>query len=194
MGKVLVLASGSGSNFEAIVRAFTSTPHVVVGLVCDRADALALQRAARLGVPAETISYARGKPAAEQALAEIIARSAPDLIALAGFMRILSAEFVAAYPNRIINIHPSLLPRHRGLRAIERAYESGDARLGITIHVVDAGVDTGPIIEQHHVVRDPEWSLEDAETAVHRLEHEAYARVLQTLLEQRTETERGATA
>lgn len=192
MADLAVLASGNGSNFQAIIDALRGSAHRVVGLISDQPNAYALERAHRTEVPGRLISYADGKVAAERELRSVLAQLQPDLIALAGFMRILSPGLVDEFPHRIVNIHPSLLPRHRGLHAIERALEAGDRRIGITIHYVDAGVDTGPIIEQRSLERDPAWTVADAETAIHTLEHETYPRVLVRILDDLASVGKGA--
>lgn len=191
-GRLLILASGNGSNFEAIVHHLRASAHHVIGLVCDKRGVPVLDRAARLGVPAWRISYRDGVTAAEMHLEEIIAELKPDIVALAGFMRILSSEFVDRHPEEIINIHPSLLPRYRGLNAIERAYQAGDGELGITIHLVDSGVDTGPIIDQQKLTRDPQWTLEEVQEAIHRLEHSRYPAVISHLLDERVAATQGS--
>lgn len=106
----------------------------------------------------------------------------PDLIALAGFMRILSPGFVAGIGRAIVNVHPALLPRHAGLDAIRRSFESEDERLGITVHFVDDGVDTGPVIRQERITRREGEVLAEAEKRIHALEHRVFPAVLAELL------------
>jgi phosphoribosylglycinamide formyltransferase-1 len=183
MAELIVLASGSGTNFEAIAHRVTNTPHRLSALVTDKPAAGAIARAGRLGIPVENISYEHSRSAAEQQLAAICERRNPDLICLAGFMRILTPGFVERFPGRIINIHPSILPDFPGLRAIERSFADPKAELGISIHYVDAGVDTGPIIEQHRVERTANLDLASAEAAIHRLEHRYYPEVVVRLLD-----------
>jgi phosphoribosylglycinamide formyltransferase-1 len=176
MGRLAVLASGNGSNFQALAEATAASGrHVTVLLVCDRIKAPALGRAAALGIPLVYVKYP-GRPA-EEAEAEIdraLREARPDLVALAGFMRILSPAFTRAWAGKLINVHPSLLPRHPGAHAIERSFASGDAELGISVHWVDEGMDTGPLILQRSFTRPPGLSLEEAERRIHELEHEHY--------------------
>jgi len=186
MGKVVLLASGSGTNFQAICERFATTEHSVVGLVCDRPGALVVGRAEQLGVPVVLVPYPRrtygGKKAAEERIVAALNEWSPDLIVLAGFMRVLSAFFVDQFHGRIINIHPSLLPKYRGLDAIERSYEANDEVVGITVHFVDHGVDTGSIIRQESIRRDMDETLEHLESRIHDLEHATYPEVILSLL------------
>lgn len=187
MGSVAILASGNGSNFQAICESLAGTLHDVVGLICDRKDAPVLERAKRLQIPHAAVSYGRGnRKHPEKAEYEIIRhleRWRPDLIALAGFMRILSPELVAQYSGRIINIHPSLLPKYPGLHAIERSYAGDDEVVGITIHFVDDGVDTGPVIRQKSIARADGETLDELESRIHELEHATYPQVIAELLD-----------
>ena len=221
MAKLAVLASGNGSNFEALVLAARAAGHEVVLLVCDRPKAFALQRAARLGVPSVLVSYARGDRAAvngdraavngdrarpngdgnqpdgdraarpdgdraarrlsaEARMTTALEAAGADLVALAGFMRLLSPAFVSRWQGRLVNIHPSLLPAYPGTEAIRRAWEAGEPLLGVTVHYVDEGMDTGPILARTEVARQA--SLEATEQAVHEAEHRLYAQVAVDLL------------
>ena len=182
MGNLVVCASGSGSNFQAICDTLESTEHRVVGLLCDVPDAYVLTRAERTGVPSVLVSYGEGKKQAETRMMRAINEWQPHLIALAGFMRILSAAFVDAYHGRIINIHPSLLPKYPGLHAIERSHEAGECEVGITIHRVDHGVDTGEIIVQKSLARGQSETVAELEARIHQLEHETYPEVVISLL------------
>jgi phosphoribosylglycinamide formyltransferase-1 len=180
MANLAVFASGSGTNFEAIAVALKDVGrHQLKLLVCDKAQAFALERAGRLGIPAFTVSY-KGKPR-EEAEREILAeleRAEIDLIALAGYMRLLTPTLVQPWKGRLINIHPALLPRHPGTHGIEDSFNSGDPELGITIHYVDEGMDTGPIILQKSFKREAGMGLERAEKMIHALEHRWYPEVI----------------
>lgn len=185
MGNVAVFASGSGSNFQAIADALKESPHRLVLLVCDRKKAYVRQRAQAAGIPVEDINYSRGdtREDAERELLERLKPRSIDLIVLAGFMRLLSPLLVDAYKDRIINIHPSLLPKYPGTHGIEESYCSGDRELGITIHRVDYGLDTGPVIRQGKIPRIDGESLEDFEARIHALEHRLYPEVILDILE-----------
>ncbi len=184
MANIAVLASGSGSNFEAIAMAFQKAGgrHLVSTLICDQAKAFALKRAERLGIPSVIVSYrGRTRDAAESELASAIDASQASLVALAGFMRILTPNFIKRYRGRIINIHPSLLPDYPGIHSIKRAFSAGESSLGVTVHYVDEGMDTGAVIEQVKVPRRA--TLEETESAIHDAEHELYPRVLARMLD-----------
>lgn len=185
--KVAVLASGSGTNFQAIAEALAPTPHRVVLLICDRPGAVCLDRAARLGIRSVLVPYEKGgtplvRQAAERSMTEAIEASGADLVVLAGFMRILTPLFVGRWKGRLINIHPALLPRHPGAHGIADSYASGDAELGVTVHWVDEGVDTGAIIAQRAFPRTG-LTLEEAEARIHTIEHQLYPATVLKLLE-----------
>jgi len=186
MGSVAVLASGSGSNFQAICEALAAGPHVVVGLLCDQPNAPVLKRAEALDVPSALVPYDassdRSNQMAERRMEALLREWEPDFIALAGFMRVLSPAFVSAFPRMIVNIHPSLLPTHRGLNAIQRSYEAHDEVVGITVHFVDDGVDTGEIIRRETLARREGETLDELEVRIHELEHQTYPEVIQSLL------------
>jgi phosphoribosylglycinamide formyltransferase-1 len=179
-----VLASGNGSNFEALARGLAGSSHSLVCLICDRIQAGVFDRARRLGIAFHHVSYFnRTRQETEKEMLDLLGRYRVELLVLAGFMRLLSPDFIAAYPDRIVNIHPALLPRHPGLSAIEASFHSSDARLGISIHYVDAGVDTGPIIEQHSFARAGGESLQEIEARIHALEHACYPPAVLRLLD-----------
>ncbi|MEE8440472.1 MAG: phosphoribosylglycinamide formyltransferase [Spirochaetia bacterium] len=190
MGNLAVLASGSGSNFQAICEALTAGPHVVVGLLCDRPGARVLERAEALGVPSALVPYdtskgrssGRSRLIVERRMESILREWKPDLIALAGFMRVLSPAFVNAFPGSIVNIHLSLLPNYPGLDAIRRSYEADDEVVGITVHFVDAGVDTGKTIRQETLAKREGETLSQLETRIHEIEHQTYPEVILSLL------------
>ena len=185
---MVVCASGNGSNFQAICDGLRGSPHRVTGLVCDVAAAYALTRAEIARVPSVLVPYREGRPGAEARMQRAIDEWRPDLLALAGFMRILSAEFVDKYAGRIVNIHPSLLPKYPGLHAIERSFESADRVVGITIHLVDHEVDSGKIIEQRSFERHEGETVLELERRIHALEHDTYPRVVASLLSDLRET------
>ena len=175
----MVLASGNGSNFEAIVKASQDgiLRAEIQELLVDR-ECFAIERAKRLGIRWEKLE----KPW-QKSLNKKLEELEPDLIVLAGFMRILPAEIVKRWRWKIVNIHPSLLPAFPGTHAIEKAYEYGVKVTGITIHFVDEGVDTGPIIFQKALEIRKDWSLEKLEEEIHKIEHRYYSVVIQKVLE-----------
>ncbi len=184
MANLAVFASGNGSNFQAIAEAVGRTSHSLRCLVSDRPDAYALARAQALGIAAHVVSYAsRSREESEEEILKVIQPYAVDLIALAGFMRLLTPRLIDRYPQRIINIHPALLPKYPGTRAIAESYNSQDTDLGITIHRVDYGMDTGPIIVQESFRRDGCETMEEIESRIHELEHVTYPRIVIELLD-----------
>ena len=155
-----VLVSGSGTNLQALLDARSRgelDPAQLVGVISNRPDVQALERAKRAEVPTRLIDHKSfdSRPGFEVALAEALDAWNGDALILAGFMRVLTADFVARYPHRIINTHPALCPAFPGIRAPQQAIDAGVKVSGCTVHFVDAGVDTGPIIFQAAVeVRD----------------------------------------
>ncbi|HYN77379.1 MAG TPA: phosphoribosylglycinamide formyltransferase [Lamprocystis sp. (in: g-proteobacteria)] len=150
---VVVLISGGGSNLQALIEAQSHWPYRIVAVVSNEAAAGGLALARRADIPTEILSH-RGfadRSAYDQALAAIIDRHAPGLVVLAGFMRILTPALVARYAGRMLNIHPSLLPKFRGLNTHRQALEAGAADHGASVHFVTAELDGGPVIAQTRV-------------------------------------------
>lgn len=179
--RLAVFASGNGSNFQAIAEAIQNEKFAeLVVLITDK-DCYALKRAESLGV--DTFTFDRSKKRSEYELdvLEVLNKYEVDFIALAGYMNIVGKTLLNAYEGRIVNIHPSLLPKYRGLHAIERAFEAGDVEIGITIHYVDSGIDTGKIIAQDSIQRNND-SLEEVENRIHEIEHKLYVKTLKGLL------------
>ena len=173
--KLAVLVSGAGTNLQALLDAQARgelAPAEVAVVVSNKRDAPALVRAAAAGVPAEIVEHA-GLPRAEfeARLLDALARHAVEAIVLAGFMRVLTAEFVARFPLRIINTHPSLLPAFPGADAAAQAIAHGVKLSGVTVHFVDASVDGGPIIAQ---VAVPVADGDDAASLHARIQREEH--------------------
>jgi phosphoribosylglycinamide formyltransferase-1 len=184
MARLAVFASGRGSNLQAIKTYLETTNHVLALVVTDREHSGAHALALEWGVQVSTPRYFKnGRAQAEQTILEDLRVHRIDFIALAGFMRILSPNFTNRWQGRLINLHPSLLPKYPGAQGIKEGYESNDSELGITIHFVDAGIDTGQIIFQDRFSRDGGESLEEIETLIHSLEHTGYPRVIRTFLD-----------
>jgi len=178
MRTLAVLASGQGTNFEALAHAATrgQLAGKIAVLVSDRPDAPALGRARRLGIEALCLDPGgfRTRLADERPWLEALATRGVDTVLLAGFMRRLDRPFLAAFPDRILNIHPSLLPSFPGLDAIRQAWEHGVRVTGCTVHLVEERLDSGPILAQSAVeVRDDD-TLETLEARVHEAEHRLY--------------------
>jgi phosphoribosylglycinamide formyltransferase 1 len=184
-----VLVSGSGSNLQAILDAVAERRlDAEVRLVLsNRPDAGALERADRAGAPSMVISHRRfdSREAFEEAMIAALREHGVEWVALAGFMRVLTARFLDAFPGRVVNIHPALLPAFPGVEAQRQALDCGVKVSGCTVHFVDAGVDTGPIIGQAVV---PVLEADDVESLRLRIleqEHQLYPRALQLLAEGR---------
>jgi phosphoribosylglycinamide formyltransferase 1 len=187
MRRLAVLLSGRGSNFEAIADAVDSgrIPDArIVAVVSDVADARGLVRARERGLP--TFAVERGgfesRAAHEREVLRVLEEARPDLVCLAGYMRILSPGFVARWPGRILNIHPSLLPRYPGLAPQRRALEAGDTESGCTVHRVDEGTDTGPTVLQRRVRIEPGDTEETLAARILEAEHEAYPEAINRVL------------
>ena len=179
---VVVLISGGGTNLQALIDAQRADdcPYAVAAVVSNRPDAFGLERAARAGIPTETVDHTRFPDRApfEDALAAAVDRHAPGLVALAGFMRILTPAFVARYRGRLLNIHPSLLPRFRGLHTHRRALEAGERVHGATVHFVTEELDGGPRILQAQVPVHPDDTPEVLAARVLAREHRIYPLVV----------------
>lgn len=184
--RVAILASGNGSNFEALAHQFQAglLPGELIFVFSDHHNAYVLERARRLNVCAFSfeVKEFENKAAYEKALLQLLQEQQIDLIVLAGYMRIIGKTLLSHYSNRILNIHPSLLPSFPGLHGIKDAYEYGVKVTGVTVHLVDDGVDTGPIIAQEPVMILPEDSLESLEEKIHQTEHRLYPKVLRDVL------------
>ncbi len=152
--------------------------HRLLALITDRANAPVVDRADRLGVPSLVISYEAGRAQAEDRLLDALGRLQPDLIVLAGFMKILPPAIVDRFRGRILNIHPALLPSYPGRNAIERSYADRHSPMGITVHYVDEGVDTGPVLARVDADRSDDPTLEEMEARIHALEHDHYPRII----------------
>ncbi|HQD25115.1 MULTISPECIES: phosphoribosylglycinamide formyltransferase [Methanoculleus] len=189
--RVAVLASGRGSNFQAVIDAIAAgdIPAVCVGLITDNPRAYAIERAKAAGIPVTVVEYARfpSKAAYEEALLSAMKSCRADLFVLAGYMRILGAEIVHEFSGRMMNIHPALLPAFAGLHAQRQAIEYGVKIAGCTVHLVDEGMDTGPIVVQRCV---PVLQDDDESTLAERIlveEHKALPLAVKLFCEDRLE-------
>lgn len=182
--RVGVLVSGTGSNLQALLDTVHGRDGIEIACVgSNREDALALERARRADVP--TGVFAAG-PRAERAerdarMADWLEQHEVDLVVLAGFMEILDAAFIDRFRMRIVNVHPSLLPAFPGVRAIEQALEYGVQVTGVTVHFVDEGVDSGPIILQEAFPLPYHRDIEAVETRIHQIEHELLPRAVRLI-------------
>ena len=188
---VAVVISGRGSNMEAIVRAAQNpgSGYRVVRVIADRETAGGLARAAALGVPTSVVPAKQfaDRASFDAALAAELESSGARLIALAGFMRILSAEFVQKFAGRLLNIHPSLLPLYKGLDTHARAIAAGDSHHGASVHYVTAELDGGPVIMQGRLRLRVGDTPETVSARVHALEHIIYPHVCSLIATGRVE-------
>jgi phosphoribosylglycinamide formyltransferase-1 len=189
--RVAILASGRGSNFDALLQSTRepSHPAEIVVLVSDRPDAPVLTRAEGQGVPCVLVDPGtrRGAWAVEGVarLRDALREHRVDAVCLAGFMRIVPPEIVREFPNRMLNVHPALLPAFPGLRAQRQALRAGVKVAGCTVHLVDDGVDTGPIVLQAAVPVEPDDTEDTLAARILEQEHRIYPEALRRLAEGR---------
>lgn len=186
MTKIALFASGSGSNVQAIAEAVSAgaIPADIALIVCDKPDAYVIKRAESFGIPAFSFvpkSY-ESKAAFEAEIVQKLREAGVEWIFLAGYMRLIGPTLLEAYQNRIVNIHPSLLPAFPGKDAIGQAFEAQVKVSGVTVHFVDEGMDTGPIIDQESVRIGDGMTREELQTAIQKVEHDLYPRVITELL------------
>ena len=176
-----VLISGNGSNLQAMIDAIEKEN--ISGKICcvlsNKSNVYGLKRAERAGIPTEVISNKdfETREDFDTEMVKVLSAYKPDLIVLAGFMRILSSKFVSTFTGKILNIHPSLLPKYPGLNTHQRVLESSDKIHGITVHFVDESLDGGPICAQSSI-KVKTSSLKKLEEEIHKLEHELYPKVV----------------
>lgn len=180
---VAIFASGNGTNFDAIAEA--ELPIDIRLLVCDHHDAYVVQRAKRKGIDVliEELHKGEKRSIREGRILEALKEQGVKVIILAGYMRIVGDTLLNAFPNKIINIHPALLPSFPGKQGILDAYNAGVNKTGVTIHFVDSGIDSGQIIAQEEVFRKEGDSLADLENRIHDVEHQLYPRTILQLIE-----------
>ncbi len=186
---IVVLLSGSGSNLQAIIERIADGQlnARILAVISNKADAYGLERARQAGIPTEVIEHEQfdSRESFDARLIKTIDKYEPELIVLAGFMRILTDQFVKHYYGRMINIHPSLLPKYRGLHTHKRALEAGDVEHGLSIHFVTTELDGGPVILQKTV---PVFTNDNEQLLAQRVlseEHKAYPQVIQWIAQNR---------
>ncbi len=187
MKQIAFLVSGNGTNAENLIKEIKAgrVPDAEARLVIsDNPLAAALEKAAKLGVEAVVIDRKKypSKPGFEAAIRHELEDREIDLIALAGFMRVLSGDFVRHFAGKIINIHPSLLPAFPGAHGIREAFEAKVQETGVTVHFVDEGVDTGPLIVQKKIPVDARETLETLEAKIHAVEYQLYPEALRLVI------------
>jgi phosphoribosylglycinamide formyltransferase 1 len=190
--RVCVLASGTGTNLQAIIDQLHGSDGIeVAGVVSDKPAAPALERAGRAGIPTAVFANEDhpDRPARDAAIADWLEQHRADLVVLAGYMQLLSPGFVARFPNRIVNVHPALLPSFPGLDAVGQALEHGAKITGVTVHFVDDGVDSGPIILQRPVPIPPDRDRDALEQTIHATEHALLPQAVRLIAEGRVRIE-----
>ena len=175
---VVVLLSGTGSNLQALIDSTRTgdSPARIAAVISNRSDAYGLQRAREAGIATRTLDHKafEGREAFDSALVELIDAFNPKLVVLAGFMRILSADFVRHYEGRLLNIHPSLLPKYKGMHTHQRALDAGDSEHGCSVHFVTEELDGGPLVVQAVVPVESGDSAQTLAQRVHTQEHRIY--------------------
>ncbi|MBU2014581.1 MAG: phosphoribosylglycinamide formyltransferase [Gammaproteobacteria bacterium] len=174
---VVVLISGSGSNLQALIDSQAEdNPARIRAVISNRADAFGLTRAQDADIPTAVLDHKAfdGRESFDAALMAVIDEHAPDLVILAGFMRILTSGFVRHYQGRLLNIHPSLLPKYKGLDTHRRALEAGDSEHGCSVHFVTEELDGGPVAIQAALAVEPGENIEQLTQRVHSAEHQIY--------------------
>ena len=182
--RVAVLVSGEGTNLQAILDTVHGRDGIdVAGVAASRADARGLERAAAAGVDHaafEIAGYA-GRPERDRAMGDWLEQRGVELVVLAGFMEILGSEFIRRFEGRIVNVHPSLLPAFPGVQAIEKAVEHGVKVTGVTVHFVDEGVDSGPIVLQEALELPYPRDIVQIEERIHEIEHQLLPRAVRLI-------------
>jgi phosphoribosylglycinamide formyltransferase-1 len=182
--RIAVLASGTGSNLQAILDQLHGRDGFeVAAVVSNRQGTMALRRAEAAGIETqifERSSY-RDREARDAVIAEWLSERGIDLVVLAGYMELLSPGFVQRFPSRIVNVHPALLPAFPGIDAIRQALDHGAKVIGVTVHFVDEGVDSGPIILQRAIEVPYTRDVEQVEELVHPVEHELLPRAIRLI-------------
>lgn len=189
MKNIAIFASGSGTNFEALIEACESgyINAKVVLMVCDKKGAYVIERAKNHNVDSFVFSskkYNNDKEAYETQIVEELKKRNVDLICLAGYMRFIGKVMLDNYEGKIINIHPALLPAFPGAHGILDAYNYGVKVFGVTVHYVDAGVDSGKIIDQMSFHKNENETLDEVEARIHEIEHVLYPNVVKKLVEE----------
>lgn len=180
--RLVVFASGNGSNFEAIQTAITKgiLNAEILCLISDKKDAYAHERAKRHEIPSHSFKEA-SKQAYEEAILQTLLPLSFDYIVCAGYMKIIGPSLLHHYEGKILNIHPSHLPKYKGLHALEQALEAGEKEIGVSVHYVDETLDGGAIIDQVLFPIEEEMDKSMIETILHQHEHQLYVSVLQQL-------------
>ncbi len=187
--KIGVLLSGSGTNLQAIIDEVrdAALPVEIVKVVSSRPDAYGIERAKQAGIPVIALNrqiYADPE-AADAMIVEELRAAGAEYVVMAGYMRKLTPVVLEAFPDRVLNLHPALLPSFKGAHAIQDAFDAGVKVTGVTVHFANEDYDKGPIVAQEPVRVEEGWTVDELEAAIHAVEHVLYPRVLRQLAEGR---------
>ena len=187
--KIGVLLSGSGTNLQAIIDAVSEDglPVDIVKVVSSRPDAYGIERAQRAGIPVLVMNRQKyaDVEAADAQIVEALREAGAEYVVMAGYMRKVTPVMLDAFPDRVLNLHPALLPSFKGAHAIQDAFDAGVKVTGVTVHFANEDYDKGPIVAQEPVRVEEGWTADQLETAIHAVEHVLYPRVLRQLAEGR---------
>lgn len=184
MKNIAIFASGSGSNFENLINNKELNKYANIEfLICDKKEAYVLERAKKINIKSYLVDFTKfnNKKDFENKILELVKNI--DFIVLAGYMRIISSYFIENFRGKIINIHPSLLPKYKGINSIKRAYNDKEEYIGVSIHYVNEEIDAGKILAQDKFKVDYSKNLDEITQQVHELEHKLYPKTLVKLFE-----------
>lgn len=185
--RIVVLLSGNGSNLQAIIDSIEAKklPAQIVAVISNKPEAYGIVRAKNAGIPAEVLSHTNfsDRNLYDSALKDLIDKYNPDLVVLAGFMRILSPDFVEHYLHRMLNIHPSLLPKYKGLNTHQRVLDAGEKEHGCSVHFVTPELDDGPVILQAKIQVNEDDTAETLAARIHEQEHLIYPEAIKQYAE-----------
>jgi phosphoribosylglycinamide formyltransferase-1 len=183
-GRIAVLVSGSGTNLQALLDDPAIRPHIAL-VLSDRSGVQALDRASGAAIETLVIEPAGDRASLSAAVADALLERGIDVIVSAGYMRVLSSPVVERWRDRWLNVHPALLPSFPGIHAVADALAAGVKVTGVTVHLVDAGVDTGPVVLQEPIEIRPDDDWDSLEARVHEVEHRLLSRAVRALLDDR---------
>ena len=187
--KIGVLLSGGGTNLQAIIDAVSEDglPVDIVKVVSSRPDAYGIERAQRAGIPVLVMNRQKyaDVEAADAQIVEALREAGAEYVVMAGYMRKVTPVMLDAFPDRVLNLHPALLPSFKGAHAIQDAFDAGVKVTGVTVHFANEDYDKGPIVAQEPVRVEEGWTVDQLEAAIHAVEHVLYPRVLRQLAEGR---------
>ena len=187
--KIGVLLSGSGTNLQAIIDSISEDglPVDIVKVVSSRPDAYGIERAQRAGIPVLVMNRQKyaDVEAADAQIVEALREAGAEYVVMAGYMRKVTPVMLDAFPDRVLNLHPALLPSFKGAHAIQDAFDAGVKVTGVTVHFANEDYDKGPIVAQEPVRVEEGWTVDQLEAAIHAVEHVLYPRVLRQLAEGR---------